>query len=1041
MAHNLLGRGLRSRNGSRNASPAGSRSSSPRPPSESSLILKIYIIKAKDLAALDRGGTSDPYVVITLDDFKATTQAISKTLNPEWNAEFSIGLSPAVSELLLIEGTVWDKDRFKKDYLGSFDISLPEHFGRGQENGLVVADIPTNKPRWYDLYSAKTRKTYVKGSIFVKLALADTTDPTASNDVLLEKWNALLSKTGPAGSISDYESDGLASPNNEDESGVSENESARSKSRRQEKRRERRQRLKQRQLMNLYQRGGDSDLAGVVFFEIVKVTDLPPERNVTRTGFDMDPFVVVSLGKSVVRTDVQRHNLNPIYNDKFLFQIIAREQNYVFTITVIDRDALSNNDFVARAQVPLQEILMLAQKPNPESGVYEFQPAMHAHVPIKKKRVGKKDSSTENKKDETSSSSSSPPATDDETMHTFEIPLILANKTKWEGKHQPVIEIRAKYMPYEALRQQFWHYLIRQFDDDDSGYISRIELSNMLEHIGSTLRQQTIERFFLENGKTEIDDDIEIDKVVAFLESQVEKECREMVDYTTGSSSRASAIPILVRAATAQPDETEERDDTLTEATVAELDRELEAISSEDKAEDKAVSQTSFPLDMEAYLEEIDEDESEVERVMTIRECPICHQPRLDMKAEVDIVTHLALCASQGWSQVDTLAISSHVTAEQASRKWVGKVVSKISYGGYKLGANSANILVQDRITGYISEERMSPYVRTGIRLLYRGLKAREMERSRIRKMLASMSVKQGRKYDNPRSVKAIKPFIQFHQLDLSSVLKPLDQFKSFNDFFYRELKPGSRPCAAASNPKIAVSPADCRSVVFESIEEATKIWIKGKDFSIRRLFGDAYADEVKSFIGGSLGIFRLAPQDYHRFHVPVDGVLGKPKLIEGAYYTVNPMAIRSALDVYGENVRVLVPIDSEAFGRVMIVCVGAMMVGSTVITAQAGARVSRTDELGYFKFGGSTLVVLFQPGKISWDSDLRQNTKESLETLIEVGMSVGHAPDEAECGLEYARKRLSAGETGELSEEEIAEVARRIDGSLAPLRREADED
>ena len=98
--------------------------------------------------------------------------------------------------------------------------------------------------------------------------------------------------------------------------------------------------------------------------------------------------------------------------------------------------------------------------------------------------------------------------------------------------------------------------------------------------------------------------------------------------------------------------------------------------------------------------------------------------------------------------------------------------------------------------------------------------------------------------------------------------------------------------------------------------------------------------------------MFRLAPQDYHRFHVPVDGTIGEITAIEGQYYTVNPMAIRSALDVYGENVRVLVSIHSPIFGLVMVVCIGAMMVGSTVITVEEGQQVNRTDELGYFKFG-----------------------------------------------------------------------------------------
>lgn len=148
------------------------------------------------------------------------------------------------------------------------------------------------------------------------------------------------------------------------------------------------------------------------------------------------------------------------------------------------------------------------------------------------------------------------------------------------------------------------------------------------------------------------------------------------------------------------------------------------------------------------------------------------------------------------------------------------------------------------------------------------------------------------------------------------------------------------------------MSPADCRSVVFSSVDSATKIWVKGRDFTIKRLLGPPYADEAKLFDGGALGIFRLAPQDYHRFHIPVDGVLDKPMLIKGEYYTVNPMAIRSALDVYGENVRFICPITSPTFGRVMVICVGAMMVGSTVITAEEGQQVKRTDELGYFQFG-----------------------------------------------------------------------------------------
>jgi len=119
------------------------------------------------------------------------------------------------------------------------------------------------------------------------------------------------------------------------------------------------------------------------------------------------------------------------------------------------------------------------------------------------------------------------------------------------------------------------------------------------------------------------------------------------------------------------------------------------------------------------------------EHIVEIRECPICHQPRMTRKSDSDIITHIATCASQDWRQVNNIMMAGFVTSSQAQRKWYSKVVSRIGYGGYKLGKNSANILVQDRVTGQINEERMSVYVRLGIRLMYKGLKSNTMEKGR----------------------------------------------------------------------------------------------------------------------------------------------------------------------------------------------------------------------------------------------------------------------------------------------------------------------
>lgn len=111
---------------------------------------------------------------------------------------------------------------------------------------------------------------------------------------------------------------------------------------------------------------------------------------------------------------------------------------------------------------------------------------------------------------------------------------------------------------------------------------------------------------------------------------------------------------------------------------------------------------------------------------------------------------------------------------------------------------------------------------------------------------------------------------------------------ETFNEFFYRKLKPSARPVESPDDPWRLISAADCRLMVFETVSEATKLWIKGREFSVARLLGDAYRDEAERYVGGPLAIFRLAPQDYHRFHVPVDGRVGEMRDVKGEYYTVN---------------------------------------------------------------------------------------------------------------------------------------------------------
>ncbi|KAH7255788.1 phosphatidylserine decarboxylase-domain-containing protein [Fusarium redolens] len=1078
--HSVSNTNGRTKNNRSNSPPMRSKndSTSPSRDAGNGLALRVYIIKGKDLAAKDRSGTSDPYLVLSSGDSRIVTNDVPKTLNPEWNVTEEIPLTSVQN--LVLDVICWDKDRFGKDYMGEFDLALEEIFNN---------DKVEQEPTWYRLKSKRPGKktSVVSGEVQLQFSLFDSTNPSATPQQILEKFQALVG-TAPAGSrnVTPSMTPNLAptgsqsapnsqdSPSDDDEDDFDEDDSDEGDEDEGEqdatkrKRRLRIRGLKKRRRNNPYAfASSGSDVVGIIYLEVIKITDLPPESNLTRTSFDMDPFVVASLGKKTYRTRRIRHDLNPVYNEKMLFHIQSHEQQYSFAFTVIDHDKYSGNDFIASCDLPIHQLIERAPKANPETGLYDLQvPAQAEALPsrsrFKKLAMSRSNSSSSISKmirpplskhasntsmasatptpaptsapdpnklapaDVLANTGSDPDSTNqdsgDADFYEYNVPLKMKNTEKWEKKHNPVLYLRAKYMPYDALRQQFWRAMLRQYDADESGRISRIELTTMLESLGSTLTENTIDGFFKRFPHRDADNDenweLTMDECVICLEDQLEGRRRSS---GTAADKLKSLVPEMKNLLHV-PGHGHNNGGSET-PSVLDLDS-----TSGTQTPISNVPTLKTPADEEGDpLDRSDSsDDRSEEHVVEIRECPICHQPRLNKRKDADIITHIATCASQDWRQVNSVLVGGFVTASQAQRKWYSKVITKISYGGYKLGANSANILVQDRLTGQINEEKMSVYVRLGIRLLYKGLKSRDMENKRIRKLLKNLSIKQGKKFDDPASKDEIEKFIAFHGLDMSEVLLPLEEFNNFNEFFYRALKPGARPCSAPDNPHIIVSPADCRSVVFNSITTATKIWVKGREFNMKRLLGDAYPEDVSRFEGGALGIFRLAPQDYHRFHIPVDGVMGKPKTIEGEYYTVNPMAIRSALDVYGENVRVLVPIDSDHHGRVMVICVGAMMVGSTVITRKEGDRVHRAEELGYFKFGGSTILLLFEPGRMVFDDDLVDNGKEALETLVRVGMSVGHTPSEPQWTPDMRKKAEN------ITEADKRAAKRRIQGNVA---------
>jgi len=237
-------------------------------------------------------------------------------------------------------------------------------------------------------------------------------------------------------------------------------------------------------------------------------------------------------------------------------------------------------------------------------------------------------------------------------------------------------------------------------------------------------------------------------------------------------------------------------------------------------------------------------------------------------------------------------------------------------------------------------------------------------------------------------SARRILPFIIDYDLNVDEFAKNPLSFKTFNDFFYRALKPGARPIAPGD--RVAVLPADGRHLAFQNVDAASGFYAKGQRFDLGAFLGDAAL--AAKFAGGSLLISRLCPVDYHRFHFPVSGTPGEPKLINGFLYSVSPIALRRNLAYLWENKRVVTLVESPEFGPVAVCEIGATMVGSIVQTHVSGRPVAKGDEKGLFKFGGSCVVTIFQPGRIKLDADLVEQSATGMETYARMGERLGQA-------------------------------------------------
>lgn len=321
-----------------------------------------------------------------------------------------------------------------------------------------------------------------------------------------------------------------------------------------------------------------------------------------------------------------------------------------------------------------------------------------------------------------------------------------------------------------------------------------------------------------------------------------------------------------------------------------------------------------------------------------------------------------------------------------------------------------------------------------------------------IRRAIVSRwyGTRMNRRYSDLR----ILPFIVEYEVDVREFVKSPFDYKTFNEFFYRALKPEARPIAPGDD--VAVLPADGRHLAFPDVDAADGFYVKGVKFALGELLGEggpadrakpihaapvpaaAAADETgmgteagtasaevagtaadagdpgasaesaavpvsppptpfpaglaKRFAGGSMLISRLCPSDYHRFHFPVGGTPSETWLLNGWLYSVSPIALRRNLRYLIENKRMLTLVESPTFGTVAQIEVGATNVGTIRQFFESGRPVQKGEEKGLFAFGGSCVITLFERGRITFDADLVESSARQIEVYARMGERLGVA-------------------------------------------------
>jgi len=232
-----------------------------------------------------------------------------------------------------------------------------------------------------------------------------------------------------------------------------------------------------------------------------------------------------------------------------------------------------------------------------------------------------------------------------------------------------------------------------------------------------------------------------------------------------------------------------------------------------------------------------------------------------------------------------------------------------------------------------------------------------------------------------------IKNFIKKYDINMAEAnRKNISEYTSFNDFFTRELHPQARPINP--DPSAIISPADGDLHIFSNINDNTEIFVKEKAFDLATFLGNQNLAE--QYTGGTIIIIYLSPRDYHRYHFPLNAIPSHAKQINGKYESVNPLVYQAHVQPLTENERQITLLKTKESGTIPFISVGALCVGRISQTYIPEKKYNKGDEMGYFSFGGSTVVVIFPKDYMTVNPTLQDQLLYG-SVPIKMGQQIGH--------------------------------------------------